>query len=1154
MKNFFRIAVKTLLWTVGILLSLLVILEIVLSTKVPTMIVNKIAAEYVDGEIHFGKISASMFRRFPATTLTLEDFHITYPADRFDKIEKEGVQGHLMYKGCSETADTLASFKRFSVGVNVPALLGGTVSVPYMRLDCPRIFAHSYSDGSANWDMFITGPTEEEEDTTETGALPKISIGRVMMTGKPHIVYTDSRDTIFAMINMKRLMLNGKIKSDNIRRSRIGLTLDSMFVAGRLGRDTIATGLDRLYLHENGRNVDVDAAARAFLATSSFGRLKIPVSINGTLSFPEEDVPAVSTRNLAINILDIPINVEADVKFADAMDIAAKAVIPHATLTHPDFPGQALNLSMDVKAGTDDAGKLNVNLGKLRAGIKGLNLSLKADVADALGEDPFITADGNLAADIDSLVRFLPDTLGIEATGKLNATINGSALLSQLDIYNFSKSSLTGEVNGDSISVKMAKDTLDATIKGLKIVLGPEEKESRRDSSKTFKLIGITGELASAEISYKDDIELKASRFMMSAKNIMDDENEADTTKKIHPFSGRVTAGRLMFRDSEGTMIMLSESNNSFNVFPKKGQLKIPVLALTSRNGRIFLRSGVNRAFVTDANIKASAAMNTVERRQKMRAMRDSLAKVYPDIPKDSLFIHMMSKRASQQTRELPEWLKEEDFRKQDIDISLDKSMSKYFRDWDLKGQFTVSSGSVMTPYFPLRNTLNGFDLNFTNDKVEINEFRIKSGDSDIAASGKLTGLKNALLGRRGTTLKLHADIISDKINANQLLSAYNSGANFNPEELEGKEDISDEEYMDHIVLDTTATAEGPSLIVVPANINADIALNLSDISYSDLLINSATADLTMKERCVQITNTKALTNMGNINLEGFYSTKSKTNLKAGFSITFEDITAEKVINLMPSIDTIMPLLKSFGGNLNCELAATAQLDTNMNFIMPSINGIMRIGGEDLSIKNSDMFRKMAKLLIFKNKKEGHIDKMTVEGVIKDSKVEIFPFILEIDRYMLGLSGVQNMDMSYRYHASLIRSPFLIKLGMDIYGPDFDNMKFKIGKAKYKNRNVPVFSAVIDDTKVNLIESIRNIFDKGVDAVIDENRKMSAIEKHKKDIGYIQAVDQKLEELSADEQKQFEAEQEALNNPEAATDSLSTTAVPALAVQQEQKQ
>ena len=124
MKNFFRITVKTLLWIVGIAASALIILEVVLSSKLPTRLVNKIASEYIDGDIHVGAISASVFRRFPATTLTLEDFHITYPSDRFDLIEKAGVQGHLMHKGCSPEADTLASFKRFSVGVNLPALIG----------------------------------------------------------------------------------------------------------------------------------------------------------------------------------------------------------------------------------------------------------------------------------------------------------------------------------------------------------------------------------------------------------------------------------------------------------------------------------------------------------------------------------------------------------------------------------------------------------------------------------------------------------------------------------------------------------------------------------------------------------------------------------------------------------------------------------------------------------------------------------------------------------------------------------------------------------------------------------------------------------------------------------------------------------------------
>ena len=182
----------------------------------------------------------------------------------------------------------------------------------------------------------------------------------------------------------------------------------------------------------------------------------------------------------------------------------------------------------------------------------------------------------------------------------------------------------------------------------------------------------------------------------------------------------------------------------------------------------------------------------------------------------------------------------------------------------------------------------------------------------------------------------------------------------------------------------------------------------------------------------------------------------------------------------------------------------------------------MRIGGEDLYVKDNDLFKKMAKLLVFKDKKEGHIDRMTVEGIIKDSKVEVFPFIVEMDRYMLGLSGVQNMDMSFRYHASLIKSPFLVKLGMDVYGPDFDNMKFKIGKAKYKNKKLPVFTAVIDETKINLVESIRNIYERGVDIAIRQNEEQAAIENLKKEIGYVNAAEQNMEELSAEEQKQLE--------------------------------
>ena len=83
-------------------------------------------------------------------------------------------------------------------------------------------------------------------------------------------------------------------------------------------------------------------------------------------------------------------------------------------------------------------------------------------------------------------------------------------------------------------------------------------------------------------------------------------------------------------------------------------------------------------------------------------------------------------------------------------------------------------------------------------------------------------------------------------------------------------------------------------------------------------------------------------------------------------------------------------------------------------------------------------------------------------------------------------------------------------------------MKFRIGKAKYKNTNVPAFSSVIDTTKINLVNSIRGIFDKGVEAAINENENNETLENYKDKIGYIRVVDQELEELSEAEKQQIE--------------------------------
>lgn len=1165
---------KVLISVIGIWAVMIVALEIAFSSSLTTRLVNKIASEYIDGEVGFGKASCSFFKNFPSPTISLDDFSVTYPADRFDALEKKGPQGHLLYMGCGQDADTLASFRNFTARIHLAPLLLGKVRVPEIELTRPRIYAHSYDQTNANWNIFIAD-TVQTDDTAATLAFPDISIGTIRLSDRPRIVYTDSRDTVFAMINLRKAGFDGRLNTEESSRNRIGLSLDSMFVAGRIAEDTLALNVERLGIHEHHDHIDIGLSARTMVATRTFGRMHVPVEMSATVHMLEDSIPAIGIHNFMAEIAAVPFTGKADLRFLDdrtdidaslsvkeckadeiirkfvrnfipeAADISTDAIIsvdatckgeyvhgsgrlpvfrvdlliPESKVRHKDI-GKDLNLALDAYIANTRRGSFNLTLNDIGIKTYGLSVNAYGNVKDILSDDPSFSIDGSMAASLDSLMTFLPDAMGISAHGRLDAAIQGSANLSHMSLYTFSQSSLTGQLKSEKISIHAPDDSLDVQISGIDMNLGPEERASRRDSTHSIRLMGITGNISKLSASYGKSLAAEGEKIVISAKN---SASGIDTTQ-VNRLSGMISADKLAVTDAEGARIDLSQTSNRFHMMPKRENHKVPVLSLSSTNKRIALAADVNRAILTDASIKARAEMNTVERRQRMNERMDSLQRVYPDIPRDSLLSHARAKRPS---RQVPEWMKEDDFRKRDINIELDQSLAKYFREWDLSGDVDIRTGIIMTPYLPLRNILRGLDISFNNDRIAVDSLKVMTGTSSIAAKGELSGLRRMLGGRSrsGAVMNLNMEFNTEKMNANELLAAYNAGSNFNPEDMKDQmEEASDAEFLQMVINDSLSESDETKLLVIPANLNADIRLKGKKIRYSSLNISELNANLLMKERCVQITNTMATSNIGEVSFEGFYATRSKKDIKAGFNFGFKDITADKAIELMPSVDSIMPLLKSFGGQLNCDFAATASLDTNMNVITPSINGVLRISGDDLTITDSDMFTSLARKLKFDNSKTGKIEKMTVEGVIKDNVLEVFPFVVKLDRYTLALSGKQNLDMSYRYHASLIKSPMVIRVGVDLYGSDFDHMKFKIGKPKYKSEKVPVFTAVIDETRINLAESIRGIFEKGVDAAVIENEKQAAIDELKQEIGYVNAVDQETEELSEEEQKQLEGD------------------------------
>ena len=361
--------------------------------------------------------------------------------------------------------------------------------------------------------------------------------------------------------------------------------------------------------------------------------------------------------------------------------------------------------------------------------------------------------------------------------------------------------------------------------------------------------------------------------------------------------------------------------------------------------------------------------------------------------------------------------------------------------------------------------------------------------------------------------LGLDLSVTSGRIDTDELMEAYTAGVRYASAKPVQDDSLS-AAYADR---DSLSNA----LIVIPSNINASIKLEGNEIDYSNLKIDWFESDIAMKNRTLQITNTVATSNMGDIYLEGFYSTRSRKDISAGFDLNMASITADKVIALFPGVNEIMPMLSSFKGTLDCEVAATSQLDTNMSFILPSINGVLNIKGTDLSMEDNEALDKLAKVLMFKERKMGRIEDMSVQGIISDNMLEVFPFVMKVDRYTLAMNGLQNFDQSFQYHVSVLRSPIPFRFGINLSG-NFDDWKYRIGKAKYKNVNVPVFTAELKDMQMNLVSAIHDIFSRGVAAAVKGNSEaMEAIDGRKTALGYDSSAD--AGDMDPEDRKMFDS-------------------------------
>lgn len=1103
---------------------LLVAFQIVMRPSVLTGLVNKFAADYVEGSLNFDEVRAHAIKSFPYLHVEASNFSITYPHERYARFDSlypyprrrfnlikagNGIPDQVENEGAT---DTLASFKALDLWLNYMALIKGDIHVHKVALSRPRIFAHYFDSTAANWDILPIGKDTAEK---EKKPLPTIKVNQVRLLDRPFIVFTDPVDTLHGLFTLRQLSLDGKINTDALKQARVTLEMDSLFVSGRLPSDTLSLRMKHLRARAGKRRLELSAEASARLRTGAFGRLEVPIGVELDSHFPEAGAGelAADIKSLALRLSALELkgdgkllkrsdgSIDMDVRAAvedcpigdvireykdnlsflqkietDAhLSLSAQAKgsygngqmplvnaqirIPRALLDYEGL-GRKGQIALDGSITTDENLVMDARISQLLIDILGAKLRLKGSVEDVLGKDPFISVSGTARARVDSLTKVFVAERGISGTGTVDARISGEARLSQLDMVHIGAASIGCNLTARDLRIQDTPDQLEAFLPVLNARLSTQGNLIDNNIRKGARILALEADMDTLNLQYQDMF-VRGSRIQLQA------QNSADILKgsgQLTPLMGVLKAGGLQLRDEDGLGLGVRDNVETFRIAPATKERPTPRLSLSSESGGVLVRKGADFYGLRALKFNLSGARRSTPASSARRNhILDSLQRVYPGVPRDSLF--RMARRNRLQAQD--------DFAGADIRISLGSSLRQYVRDWDVEGQLDLDGGHVRMPSFPLPTELSAVKGSFNNDELKLDNITVQAGQSDLSAQAHLTGLRRLLIGRGRSHLKLKADVQSNFIDANELMRAYAYYSTYDGEEEKEAQ-----------LPDSAAT----KLIVIPSNLEVDFSLESSGIKYDSLLVSWAAADVAMRDRTLQITNALAASNMGDIFFEGFYATRSKQDIKAGFDLNLVDITAEKVITLFPAVDTLMPMLSSFAGMLDCELAATSDIDTTMNLVLPSIDGIMKISGKDLSLKDSKEFTRLANTLMFKDRQKAHIDNMAVAGVVQDNILEIFPFVLNVDRYLLAASGRQSLDKDFNYHISVIKSPLLVKFGVNAWGPDFDHVHYGLAVPKYRSSQVPVYTKQLDTVQYNLIAAIHNIFELGVEKALAENR------------------------------------------------------------------
>ena len=385
---------------------------------------------------------------------------------------------------------------------------------------------------------------------------------------------------------------------------------------------------------------------------------------------------------------------------------------------------------------------------------------------------------------------------------------------------------------------------------------------------------------------------------------------------------------------------------------------------------------------------------------------------------------------------------------------------------WNPRLKVNLKNGALNMPErLPETVFIPSIEFKYSNREMTIDNSRIELGNSDLNLKGNVRKIGKWF--RHQDILEGELDIVSDHCDVNQLLAWFSADKG-------SEESPAAEQTNEKMVNDPMANESDP--FMVPTDVDLALNTHMKEVEIFNQHAKNLQGGIFVKNGTLMLDEVGFVCRAAKLQLTAMYRTPRKNHLYLGFDYHMLDIDIDELLTMIPNLEDMVPMLKSFKGAAQFHLAAETYLKSNYEPKMSTLRGAASLTGKDLVVMDSETFSTIAKLLKFKKHTENKIDSINAEITVYKNDIDVYPLCVQMDNYMVALGGRHKTDMSFDYDINVL-SP--IYLGVHV-GGTMDDLKIKLAKCKFAQDFKPHWYQKADTQSLELRQMIKQSLEKNV--------------------------------------------------------------------------